>query len=191
MRTDIKYSQLPKMLENAYLATEDANFYQHGAIDIRHTIQAIFANLTGGFGSVGGSTITQQLVKNSLLTPQKTVQRKVEEWYLSYKLEQMYSKQQILTMYLNKIYLGDGSYGVAAAAKNYYGVDANHLNQLTLPEVAMLAGLPQGPSSYDPTQTQNKQAATERRNTVLDRMNKQGYITKQQMQDAMKVPVTE
>jgi penicillin-binding protein 1A len=191
MRTDIKYSQLPKILENAYLATEDANFYQHGAIDIRHTIQAIFANLTGGFGSVGGSTITQQLVKNSLLTPQKTVQRKVEEWYLSYKMEQMYSKQQILTMYLNKIYLGDGSYGVAAAAKNYYGVDADHLNQLTLPEVAMLAGLPQGPSSYDPTKQQNLNAATERRNTVLDRMYKQGYITQQQMQDAKQVPVTE
>ncbi|MDP4106140.1 MAG: PBP1A family penicillin-binding protein, partial [Bacillota bacterium] len=191
MRTDITYAQLPKTLEQAYIATEDANFYQHGGIDIRHTIEAIFANLTGGFGSEGGSTITQQLVKNSLLTPQKTIKRKVEEWYLSYKMEQMFSKQQILTMYLNKIYLGDGSYGVAAAAKNYYGVDANHLNQLTLPEVAMLAGLPQGPSSYDPTQTQNQQAATERRNTVLDRMNKQGYITKQQMQDAMKVPVTE
>jgi penicillin-binding protein 1A len=191
MRADIKYAQLPKMLEHAYLATEDANFYQHGGIDIKHTIEAIFANVTGGFGSEGGSTITQQLVKNSLLTPQKTIKRKVEEWYLSYKMEQQFSKQEILTMYLNKIYLGDGSYGVAAAAKNYYGVDADHLNQLTLPEVAMLAGLPQGPSSYDPTQQQNQKAATERRNTVLDRMYKTGYITNQQMQDAKKVPVTE
>ena len=190
MRTDITYAQLPKMLEYAYIATEDANFYQHGGIDIRHTIEAIFANLTGGFGSEGGSTITQQLVKNSLLTPQKTIKRKVEEWYLSYKMEQMFSKQQILTMYLNKIYLGDSSYGVAAAAQNYYGVDANHLSQLTLPEVAMLAGLPQGPSRYDPTQLQNQKAATDRRNIVLQSMYKRGYITKQQMQDAMKVPVT-
>ena len=190
MRTEITYAQIPKMLEHAYIATEDAGFYQHGGIDIRHTIEAIFGNLTGGFGSEGGSTITQQLVKNTLLTPQKTIKRKVEEWYLAYEMEQKYSKQQILTMYLNKIYLGDGSYGVAAAAQNYYGVDANHLNQLTLPEVAMLAGLPQSPSIYDPTQPQNRKAATERRNVVLDRMYKQGYITKQQMQDAMKVPVT-
>jgi penicillin-binding protein 1A len=190
MRTDITYAQLPKMVEHAYIAAEDASFYQHGGVDIRHTIEAIFANLTGGFGSEGGSTITQQLVKNSLLTPQKTIKRKVEEWYLAYKMEQQYTKQQILTMYLNKIYLGDGSYGVAAAAQNYYGVDVNHLNQLTLPEVAMLAGLPQSPSNYDPTQPQNTKAATQRRNYVLQSMYKQKYITKQQMQDAMNVPVT-
>ena len=94
-------------------------------------------------------------------------------------------------MYLNKIYLGNRSYGVAAAAKNYYGIEANDLKELTLPEAAMLAGLPQSPSNYDPTKPENQKAATNRRNLVLSSMHKQGYITEKQMQDAMKVPVTE
>jgi penicillin-binding protein 1A len=110
---------------------------------------------------------------------------------LAYQLEQKYSKHQILMMYLNKIYLGDGAYGVAAAANIYYGIDANSLNKLTLPEAAMLAGLPQSPSNYDPSKPENQKAATNRRNVVLNSMYKQGYISKKQMQDAMKVPVTE
>jgi penicillin-binding protein 1A len=189
-RTKITYAQVPKMLENAYIATEDARFYQHHGVDIKGTLRAILENLTGHFGSQGGSTITQQVIKNSFLTPQKTIKRKVEEWDLAYQLEQKYSKHEILMMYLNKIYLGDGAYGVAAAAKTYYGIGANHLNQLTLPEVAMLAGLPQSPSLYDPTKPEHVKAATDRRNIVLDSMYKQGYITEKQMNDAMKVPVT-
>jgi penicillin-binding protein 1A len=190
-RTKITYSQVPKMLEHAFIATEDAHFYEHNGIDFKGTARAIFENLTGHFGAQGGSTITQQVIKNSFLTPQKTIKRKVQEWSLAYQLEQKYSKHQILMMYLNKIYLGDGAYGVAAAANIYYGIDANHLNQLTLPEAAMLAGLPQGPSIYDPSKPENQKAATNRRNIVLNSMYKQGYITKKQMQDAMKVPVTE
>ena len=189
-RTKITYNQVPKELEDAFIATEDANFYHHHGIDIKGTIRAIFVNLIGNFGDQGGSTITQQVIKNSFLTPQKTIKRKVEEWDLAYQLENRYSKHDILMMYLNKIYLGDGAYGVAAAAKSYYGIDSNHLDQLTLPEAAMLAGLPQGPSIYDPTIPANQKAATNRRNLVLSSMNKQGYITEQQMQDAMKVPVT-
>jgi penicillin-binding protein 1A len=189
-RTKITYSQVPKVLEQAFIATEDAHFYEHHGIDIKRTAKAILENLTGNFGSQGGSTITQQVIKNSFLTPQKTIKRKVQEWSLAYQLEQRYSKHEILMMYLNKIYLGNGAYGVAAAAKSYYGLDPNHLKELTLPEAAMLAGLPQSPSNYDPTKPEDLKAATNRRNLVLSSMHKQGYITEKQMQDAMKVPVT-
>lgn len=189
-RTAITYKQVPKMLEDAFVATEDASFYQNNGVDIKGTIRAILANLTGHFGSEGGSTITQQVIKNSFLTTQKTIKRKVQEWDLAIQLGKKYTKQQILMMYLNKIYLGDGAYGVAAAAKTYYGIDTNHLYKLTLPEIAMLAGLPQAPSMYDPTQTEDIKAATNRRNIVLNAMKKQGYITEAQMQAAMKVPVT-
>ncbi|TDK61021.1 PBP1A family penicillin-binding protein [Bacillus salipaludis] len=189
-RTKITYNQVPKQLEHAFIATEDSHFYEHHGIDIKRTAKAIFLNVTGDFGSQGGSTITQQVIKRSFLTPEKTIKRKVQEWYLAYKLEQKYSKHEILMMYFNNIYLGNRSYGVAAAAKNYYGIDANKLNKLTLPEAAMIAGLPQSPNNYDPTKSINKKAATNRRNLVLASMHKQGYISKQQMQDAMKVPVT-
>ncbi|WP_440603089.1 transglycosylase domain-containing protein [Bacillus sp. GB_SG_008] len=189
-RTKITYDQVPKVLEQAFIATEDSHFYEHHGIDIKRTSKAIFENLTGDFGSQGGSTITQQVIKNSFLSPEKTLKRKVQEWYLAYKLEQKYSKHDILTMYLNKINLGNRSYGVAAAAKNYYGIEANDLKKLTLPQAAMLAGLPQSPNNYDPSKPENEEAATKRRNLVLKSMHRQGYITEQQMQDAMKVPVT-
>lgn len=190
-RTKITYDQVPKVLEQAFIATEDAHFYEHHGIDIKGTARAIFENLTGNFGSQGGSTITQQVIKNSFLTPQKTIKRKVQEWSLAYQLEQQYSKHEILMMYLNKIYLGNRSYGVAAAAKSYYGIEANDLKKLTLPEAAMIAGLPQSPSNYDPTKPEDQKAATNRRNLVLSSMHRQGYITEKQLQDAMKVPVTE
>ena len=189
-RTKITDAQVPKLLEHAFIATEDANFYEHHGVDIQGTLRAIFENLTGHFGSQGGSTITQQVIKNTFLTPEKTIKRKVQEWDLAYQLEQKYSKQDILMMYLNKIYFGDGAYGVAAAAKTYYGIDANHLSKLTLQEVAMLAGLPQSPSNYDPSKAEHKQAATQRRNLVLTAMHNQGYITEKQMKDTMNIPVT-
>ncbi|PKR85254.1 transglycosylase domain-containing protein [Heyndrickxia camelliae] len=189
-RTEITYSQLPKMLEHAFIATEDARFYEHHGVDIKGTSRAILENLTGHFGAQGGSTITQQVIKNSFLTPEKTIKRKVQEWELAYQLEKKYSKHQILMMYLNKIYLGNGSYGVAAAAKTYYGIDSNKLNQLTLPEVAMLAGLPQSPNNYDPTIAENRTAATNRRNVVLNAMYKQGYISEKEMAAAKDAPIT-
>lgn len=190
-RTKITYDQVPKVLEQAFIATEDSRFYEHHGIDIKRTTKAILVNLTGDFGSQGGSTITQQVIKNSFLTPEKTLKRKVQEWDLAYQLEQKYSKHEILMLYLNKIYLGNRSYGVAAAAKNYYGIEANDLKKLTLPQAAMLAGLPQSPNNYDPSNPENKEAATERRNLVLSSMLRQGVITEQQMQEASKVPVTE
>ncbi|MDR4948021.1 transglycosylase domain-containing protein [Neobacillus cucumis] len=191
MRTKITYDQVPKVLEHAFIATEDSHFYEHHGIDIKRTIKAILVNLTGNFGAQGGSTITQQVIKNSFLTPDKTLTRKVQEWDLAYQLEQKYSKHDILMMYLNKIFLGNRSYGVAAAAKNYYGIEADELNKLTLAQAAMLAGLPQSPSNYDPTKPENRDEATKRRNIVLSSMLRDGYITKKQMKEAEKVPVTE
>jgi penicillin-binding protein 1A len=190
-RTKITYDHVPKQLENAFIATEDAHFFEHHGIDLKRTAVAIFKNVTGEFGSQGGSTITQQVIKNSFLTPEKTVKRKVQEWYLAYQLEQKYAKQEILMMYLNKIFLGNRSYGIAAAAKNYYGIDTNHLYQLTLPQAAMIAGLTQSPNNYDPTKSENIERATTRRNLVLSAMHQRGYITEAQMMEAKKVPVTE
>ncbi|MGZ9784453.1 PBP1A family penicillin-binding protein [Bacillus pseudomycoides] len=187
-RTNITYDQVPKVVESAFLATEDARFYQHNGIDVKRTGKAILENVTGGFGSQGGSTITQQVIKNYFLTMEKTSKRKVQEWYLAYKLEQQYSKHEILEMYLNKINLGNRSYGVATAAKNYYGKD---LKDLKLHEAAMLAGLPQGPNIYDPTKKENIDRATKRRNVVLTLMNRHGFISKQEMDEAIKIPVTE
>ncbi|MEK4932198.1 PBP1A family penicillin-binding protein [Bacillus sp. FSL M7-1345] len=187
-RTHVTYDQIPKVIESAFLATEDARFYEHDGIDFRRTGMAIMENVTGGFGSQGGSTITQQVVKNYFLTMDKTAKRKVQEWYLSYKLEQQYSKHEILEMYLNKINLGNRSYGISTAAKKYYGKD---LKDIQLHEAAMLAGLPQGPNIYDPTKPDNVDRATKRRNIVLTLMNRHGYITKQEMNDAMQIPVTQ
>lgn len=190
-RTKISYKQVPKVLEHAFIATEDSRFYEHEGIDIKRTAKAIFVNVTEDFGSQGGSTITQQVIKNSFLTPEKTIKRKVQEWKLAYQLEQEYSKHEILMMYLNKIYLGNRSYGVAAAAKSYYGLEANELKEMTLAQAAMLAGLPQSPNNYDPSKPENKEEATKRRNIVLTLMKRHGYITEKQKQEAAKVPVTE
>ncbi|MEH7076532.1 transglycosylase domain-containing protein [Neobacillus drentensis] len=189
-RTKITYDKVPKVLEQAFIATEDSHFYEHHGIDLKRTAKAIFVNLTGNFGAQGGSTITQQVIKNSFLTPEKTVKRKVQEWELAYQLEQKYSKHDILMMYLNKIYLGNRSYGVAAAAKNYYGIEANELKKLSLAQAAMIAGMPQSPNNYDPTKPENKAAATKRRNIVLRSMLRDGYITEKQLKEASKIPVT-
>lgn len=190
-RTKITYDQVPKVLENAFIATEDSHFYEHFGIDLKRTAKAIFVNVTGDFGSQGGSTITQQVIKNSFLSPEKTLKRKVQEWDLAYQLEKEYSKQDILMMYLNKIYLGNRSYGVATAAKNYYGIESDDLKKMTLAQAAMIAGLTQSPNNYDPTIPENKEAATKRRHIVLSSMLRDGYITEKQMKEAEKVPVTE
>ncbi|EJR57458.1 1A family penicillin-binding protein [Bacillus cereus VD115] len=187
-RTNIMYGQIPKLVENAFLAAEDARFYEHRGVDFKGTTRAVLVSLKGDYGSQGGSTITQQVIKNYFLSMEKTSKRKVQEIYLAYKLEQQYSKHEILEMYLNKVYLGNRSYGIATAVQNYYGKE---LKDLTLPEVAMLAGLMKAPNSYDPTKEQNIKKATERRNVVLELMNRHGYITKKEMEEASKVPVTE
>lgn len=183
-RTKISYEDIPEVLENAVLATEDVRFYDHFGIDLQRIGGAIYANITEGFGAQGASTITQQVVKRSFLSPKKSIERKVQEQWLALKLEQKYSKQQILSMYLNKIYYANNAYGVASAAKLYFNKD---LNELTLPEAALLAGLPQRPAAYDPYK--HPEAAQKRKNIVLDLMVQHEKITEEEAKKAKDVTV--
>lgn len=183
-RTKITYEDVPQVLENAVLATEDVRFFDHFGIDLQRIGGAIYANITEGFGAQGASTITQQVVKRSFLSPKKSIERKVQEQWLALKLEQKYSKEQIFSMYLNKIYYGNNAYGVASAAKLYFNKD---LNELTLPEAALLAGLPQRPSAYDPYK--NPDLAQERKNVVLDLMVQHEKISEAEAKEAKAVKV--
>ncbi len=183
-RTYVPYDEIPKVLENAVLATEDARFYDHNGVDVIRLGGALVANIQEGFGAEGGSTITQQVIKNSLLTTEKTITRKVQELWLSFQLEQKYSKEEILEMYLNKIYFPGNVYGVAQAAESFYGKD---LSELELHEAAMIAGIPQSPNNYNPRT--NPESAEKRRNIVLTLMAKHGFITEAEAKEAKSVPV--
>ncbi|PWZ99373.1 transglycosylase, partial [Staphylococcus pseudintermedius] len=145
-REHVDLKDVPDTMKNAVLATEDNRFYDHGALDYKRLFGAVLKNITGGFGSQGASTLTQQVVKRTFLTDQKSIERKAQEAYLSYRLEQEYSKDEIFQMYLNKIYYSDGVYGVKAAARYYFDKDLKDLN---LAESAYLAGLPQVPNTYN------------------------------------------
>ena len=170
-RLPVKIKQVPDLVKNAFLATEDVRYYQHHGVDFRAIARAAWVNLTGGEVREGGSTITQQLVKISYLSPDRTFKRKIQEVILSVQLERQYTKDEIFEMYLNRVYLGAGAYGIQSACKIYYN---KTMNQLTLAETALLAGLPQAPSAYSPVQ--NPTAALERRQVVLDNMLKYGMI---------------
>ena len=170
-RRPVKITQVPKELQNAFVAVEDNRFYEHAGVDPRGIIRAAWANIRGHGVSEGGSTITQQLAKNAYLTQDRTLARKVQEVFLALQLERQYTKQEILEMYLNQIYFGQGAYGVQAAAQTYFGKDVENL---TLNECAMLAGIPKSPNYYSPAN--NMQAAQERKAVVLDQMEKYGYI---------------
>lgn len=184
-RTYISYSDIPKVLENAVLATEDARFYQHHGVDFIRLGGAILANIKEGYGAEGGSTITQQVVKLTFLSPEKTIKRKIQEAWLALRLEQKYSKHEILEMYLNKIYYSNGVYGVAKAAEYYFG--KTNLKESTLPEAALLAGLPQSPNNYNPYE--HPDAAKKRRDIVLSLMAEHGFITKEEAEKAKQVPI--
>ncbi|ASF39655.1 penicillin-binding protein [Halobacillus halophilus] len=184
-RTKVTYDDLPPVLKDAVIATEDSRFYDHIGIDFRRIVAAVGANITSGFGAEGASTITQQVVKRSFLTSKKTIERKVQEQYLAIKLDQEYSKEKILEMYMNKIYYGAGAYGVAEAAKTYFGKE--DLNELTLPQAALLAGLPQRPSAYNPLE--NPDLAKDRINTVLNLMVMHGKISEEEAEEARKTDV--
>ena len=171
-RVPVKISQIPKNLQNAFIAVEDARFYEHSGIDPRGILRAIVANISNQGIAEGGSTITQQLAKNAYLTQERTLRRKVQEMFLALQLEKQYTKQEILEMYLNQIYFGQGAYGVEAAAKTYFGKDVKDLD---LNECAMLAGIPKSPNYYSPFN--NIEAAQERKATVLDQMVKYHYIS--------------
>lgn len=184
-RTKVSYSDLPPVLIDAVIATEDSRFFEHPGIDIWRIGGAIVANITDGFGSEGASTITQQVVEKSFLSPEKKISLKVQEQWLALKLEREYSKKEILEFYLNKIYYGNGAYGVARAAEVYFGV--TDLSKLTLPQAAILAGLPQRPSAYNPFE--NPELTKKRTNTVLKLMVMHDKISKEEAEKAKQVDI--
>ena len=167
-------SAIPKHVQQAFVSAEDRNFYFHKGVDIWGVLRAVrenLVNLGSGKAMVGGSTITQQVVKNFLLTSEKSFARKVREAILAYRISNTYSKDKILELYLNEIYLGRGTYGVAAAAVDYFN---KSLDALTTEEAALLAAMPKAPAAFDPAK--NYQRALERRNYVINRMREDGYI---------------
>jgi len=167
-------SETPKVMQQAVLAAEDARFYQHGGVDYKGVLRAGLANF-GGLGSQGASTITMQVAKNFYLSTEKTLTRKIYEILLALKIESMLSKDQILELYMNQIYLGQRAYGFAAASEAYFG---KPLKDITLAEAAMLAGLPKAPSTFNPIV--NPKRATERQHYVLDRMLDNDFISEAQ-----------
>jgi penicillin-binding protein 1A len=183
-RTKVSYDEIPVVVRNAFIATEDVRFFEHYGIDLKRIIGAVIANVTDGFGAEGASTITQQVVKNSFLTPEKSIQRKVQEQWLSLQIERKLTKEQILEIYLNKIYFANRAYGVAKAAETYFG---KKLDELELHEAAMLAGMPQSPNNYDPFR--HPEAAEKRRNIVLTLMAKHGFISQIEADQAKNIPV--
>ena len=179
-RIVVPLDQIPEMLCHAFIAAEDSRFYQHQGIDWVSIVRAFFANLEAGAIVQGGSTITQQVTKSFLLTPERSYVRKLKEAILAYRIERTFSKEEILFLYLNQIYLGNGAYGVAAAAENYFG---KTLDQLDLAECAVLAGLPQAPSRYSPFR--HPERARQRQRYTLQRMVEEGFITAKQSKAAM------
>jgi penicillin-binding protein 1A len=176
--------QLPDYLPAAFLAAEDAGFYQHEGVDFAAIARAVLANLKAGGIKQGASTITQQVIKALLLTPERSYERKLKEAILAYRLERYLTKDEILTIYLNHIYLGASAYGVEAAAREYFG---KHASELSLAEAAMLAGLPQRPSAYDPYK--HFDAAKNRQRYVLAQMRDLGWITSHQYEEAVRQPI--
>ncbi len=180
----VPLSKIPQDLAHAFIAAEDAHFYQHKGIDYRGIVRAMFKNIEARKIVQGGSTITQQVARSMLLTRRRTWARKIREAILAYRMEHYLTKDEILTIYLNQLYLGNGAYGVEAAAENYFG---KHVWELTLGECAVLAGLPRAPSLYSPIRHPDK--ARERKAYVLHRMYEDHYITRQQMEDALAEPI--
>src|SRR3712207_3939901 len=176
---------VPDLIKAAFLSAEDKNFYEHGGVDLMGIARAVAVNVRNsgsGRRPVGASTITQQVAKNFLLTNEVSYERKIKEALLALRIEQAYSKDKIFELYMNEIYLGLGSYGVAAAALNYFD---KPVNQLTIAEAAYLAALPKAPENYNPFR--GKERAVERRNWVVDRMVENGYIRAADGQDRKSV----
>lgn len=184
-RIPVEYQDIPPQMIQAFLAAEDDRFYDHPGVDYQGILRAVYALLTTGEKTQGGSTITMQVARNYFLSNEKTYLRKLNEIILALEMEQVLSKEEILTLYLNKIYLGNRAYGVGAAANVYYG---KPVNELSLPEMAMIAGLPKAPSRYNPVV--NPERAKIRRDYVLRRMWEVGYINEQDYQEASQAPVT-
>jgi penicillin-binding protein 1A len=183
-RDFVPIKKIPDLMKKSLLAIEDARFYEHGAIDFQRGIGAVVSNLRHGFGAGGGSTITMQVARNFFLSREKHIGRKVNEIALAYKIEAALSKDEILELYMNQIYLGQRAYGFASAARAYFN---KNLDQLSVAEMAMLAGLPQNPSRHNPVA--NPKRARERQHAVLGRMRALDYITESQYQAALQEPL--
>jgi len=183
-RIPVTLSQMPPELTKAFIATEDSRFYEHHGIDPVGIFRAASVALFSGRATQGASTITQQLARNFFLSPEKTLTRKIKEVFLAIRIEQMLSKDEILELYLNKIYLGYRAYGVGSAAQVYFG---KSIDQLTLSEMAVIAGLPKAPSTFNPLYSMDR--ATTRRNVVLSRMLSENYITQAQYDEAIREPI--
>lgn len=183
-RVQLAYGEYPQQLVHAYISAEDRTFFSHGGVDYPGIIAAIITNLTRSGRPVGASTITQQVAKNLLLTNELSYTRKVKEALLAYRIEDALTKEQILELYLNQIFLGRNAYGVQAASRAYFDKD---VDQLTLPEMAYLAILPKAPSNYDPDRHADRALA--RRNWVLGEMRRNGYITEAQRAAAVAAPL--
>ncbi len=178
-RIPLPLAEIPPLMVKAFIATEDSRFYDHHGIDPIGIFRAVSVMASSGHASQGASTITQQLARNFYLSPEKTLMRKAKEAFLAIRIEQLFSKDEIMELYLNKIYLGNRAYGVGAAAYVYFG---KTVNELTLSEMAMIAGLPKAPSTFNPLYSYDR--AVNRRNVVLSRMLEEKYITKDQYEQA-------
>ncbi|AXF09324.1 penicillin-binding protein [Paraburkholderia graminis] len=183
-RDIVRIQDVPDSLKKAVLAIEDARFYDHGGVDLTGIARAGFVALTNGHATQGASTITMQVARNFFLSSEKTYTRKIYEMLLAYKIESKLSKDQILEVYMNQIYLGQRAYGFASAARVYFGKD---LKDLTLAESAMLAGLPKAPSAYNPVV--NPKRAKVRQEYILQRMYELHYINQQQYDEASRQPL--
>jgi penicillin-binding protein 1A len=179
-RIVVPLAMIPEQLQHAFIAAEDARFYKHQGIDFFSIVRAFFKNLQAGTIVQGGSTITQQVTKSFLLTPERSYERKIKEAILAYQIDKVFAKEDILYLYLNQIYLGHGAYGVQAASENYFGKSVEALN---LAECAMLAGLPQAPSRYSPFHYPER--AKQRQIYVLNRMVAEGFITDLEASEAI------
>lgn len=188
-RVNAQSSDIPIELVNAIVSIEDHRFFNHRGIDSIRILGAFLRNLSSRGGLQGGSTLTQQLIKLtyfSTSSSDQTISRKAQEAWLAIQLERTATKQEILTYYINKVYMSNGNYGMQTAAENYYGKD---LKDLSIPQLALLAGMPQAPNQYDPYS--HPEAALERRNLVLSEMQKQGYLTAEQYETAINTPITD
>ena len=183
-RIPISYEQIPKPLVNAFIAAEDADFFQHKGVDYKGILRAMFKNFLAGRIVQGGSTITQQVTKTFFLTPKRSLTRKLKEVAYAFGLEQNLTKEEILALYLNNIYLGNGAYGVEAAADSYFN---KRVEQLNLAEVAMMAGLVKAPSRYSPVN--NLKRAKDRQAYVLTRMTELGFVSQEQREKALQIPL--
>jgi penicillin-binding protein 1A len=183
-RIVVPMDQIPKLLIQAFVAAEDSRFFEHEGLDYLGILRAMYKNIMAAGIVQGGSTITQQVTKSLLLTPERSITRKIKEAILAHRIEKYLSKDEILYLYLNQIYLGHSAYGVEAAAETYFG---KHVQDLNLAECATLAGLPRAPSRYSPLD--HPERAKERQTYVLNRMADDGYITAEQVKQALATPV--